>query len=89
MTPSVSKSEPSFNPKGFWRGPSWIAINWFIFKGLLNYGLTDVAYDILEDSVELLEGAGFREFFDPDTGEGLGADDFTWGALVVDMIDSF
>lgn len=88
MVPSVAMSEPSYDPVGFWRGPTWIGVNWFIFHGLINYGYIDVAERVLESSAELLEKSGFREYYNPDTGEGLGAQEFTWGALVVDMIET-
>lgn len=83
--PTVSQDEPSYDPKGFWRGPVWIATNWFIYKGLLNYGFNDIAEDIKKSSIKLIEKSGFREQFNPHTGEGMGAKDFTWGTLIVDM----
>lgn len=83
--PTVSLDEPSFDPQGYWRGPTWIAINWFVFQGLLNYGFKDIAKEIYRISNYLIETKGFREQFDPQTGEGLGAQDFTWGGLIVDM----
>lgn len=85
MIPTVSMDEPSFNPKGFWRGPVWISTNWFIFKGLINYGFSKEAQNILKSSTDLIEKSGFREQFDPQTGEGMGAKNFTWGGLVLDM----
>jgi len=83
--PTVSIDEPSFHSEGFWRGPVWIATNWFIYKGLKNYGFNDIAKQIKESSIRLIQKSGFREYFDPLTGEGLGAQNFTWGALVTDM----
>ena len=83
--PTVSLDEPSFNPNGFWRGPVWMATNWFLFKGLINYGFNERANIIKENSIRLLETAGFRERFNPLTGEGIGAKNFTWGGLVIDM----
>jgi glycogen debranching enzyme len=88
MVPTVAMTEPSYDPDGFWRGPTWIGVNWFVFHGLLNYGYHDVAERVLESSVELLERSGFREYYNPDTGAGLGALDFTWGTLVVDMFEA-
>ena len=87
LLPTVSLDEPSFDPAGFWRGPVWIGTNWFVFRGLLRYGRTDVALRVLESSMALLERSGFREYFNPETGEGYGAEQFTWGALVVDMLE--
>src|SRR5258708_469716 len=86
LVPTVSKAEPSFDPQGFWRGPVWASTNWFVYQGLLNYGAKDVAQKVLDSSLKLLEKSGFREQFNPQTGEGLGAKDFTWGGLVVDML---
>lgn len=88
LTPSVSQGEESFDPKGFWRGPSWVAINWFIHQGLLHYGLKVEAGRVLNDTLALIDQSGFREYYHPHTGEGLGAKDFTWGALVIDMLDN-
>lgn len=83
--PTTAIDEPSFDPKGFWRGPTWIAVNWFIYKGLINYGFTEIAKEIKESSKNLIAKSGFREYFNPETGEGLGAKNFTWGGLVTDM----
>lgn len=83
--PSTALDEESFDPGGFWRGPTWIAVNWFIYKGLINYGFRKIAQRIKESSLELLSKSGFREYFNPLTGQGMGAKNFTWGSLVVDM----
>jgi hypothetical protein len=32
-------------------------------------------------------GAGLREYYDPFTGRGMGAVDFSWSALVMEMVD--
>ncbi|HEU4677415.1 MAG TPA: trehalase family glycosidase [Candidatus Paceibacterota bacterium] len=83
--PSVSRREPSYTDDDLWRGPTWAAANWFIYKGLLNYGYDDVASTIRERTIELLDRSGFREFYNAETGEGYGAHEFTWGGLVLDM----
>lgn len=90
--PTTSLQEPAFDsrdiPGGLnWRGPVWIGTNWFIYKGLMNYGFNDLAKQIKESSIALIEKSGFREYFDPTTGEGFGAKDFTWGGLIIDMIE--
>jgi hypothetical protein len=33
----------------------------------------------------LIERSGFREYYDPFTGEGHGAREFTWSGLLIDM----
>lgn len=88
LLPTVSLDEPSFQAKGdLWRGPVWFAPNWFVFHGLRNFGFEKQAQRILDSTVGLLEKSGFREYYDPHTGEGLGARDFTWGGLVLDMLE--
>ena len=40
------------------------------------------------DIAKLVEKSGFREYFQPETGAGLGAHDFTWAAaLYLDLVD--
>lgn len=83
--PTVSVSEPTFDPLGFWRGPVWMSTNWFVYKGLLKYGFVTEAEKIREQSTELIKKNGFKEQFHPITGNGLGAENFTWGAIILDM----
>lgn len=83
--PTVAKNEPSYEPLGFWRGPTWMAVNWLLFRGLMSYGFHDIAQHIFQQSLALIQKSGFREYFHPETGEGGGAHDFTWGTLIVDM----
>lgn len=86
--PTVAINEESYSPGGFWRGPVWMATNWFIYKGLLKYGMTEDAERIRESSLSLIREHGFREQFDPMTGKPAGAEKFTWGALVFDMFEN-
>lgn len=86
MLPTTAVSEPSFDPlDGFWRGPVWMASNWFIYQGLKRYGFADAAKRLREQSIALIELSGFREQYHPITGAGFGAEHFTWGGLVLDM----
>jgi len=86
--PTVAIDEVSFDPKGFWRGPVWMATNWFIVKGLQEYGFNKQAKKIIDHSLELIKKSGFREQFNPLTDEGYGAHNFTWGCLVMDMLEN-
>jgi len=85
--PTVSADSLKFNPKRYWRGPVWINMNWFVAKGLENYGFKSYADYIKEKTVELMNKSGFREYFNPYTGEGYGADNFSWSAaLTLDIM---
>ena len=87
--PSVPASNLKFmpgNPGGFiWRGPSWINTNWFLSRALRRHGYPELANEIVNKSHECIEKSGFREYYHPYTGEGLGAKDFGWSTLILDM----
>ena len=82
---TTSKQEPAYRPKRFWRGPIWFAPHWFMHKGLTAYGFHKEAAWIHDRSRALVEVNGFREYFNPETGRGYGARNFTWGGLALDM----
>jgi hypothetical protein len=89
--PSVAMNEAAFVPgisgeKLVFRGPTWMNTNWYLSRGLRHHGRPDLARAIEQRSADLVEGAGFREYYDPLTGEGHGARDFSWTALVLDML---
>ena len=87
--PSVSSSEPKFfpgNPHGFiWRGPTWLNTNWFLSRALRHHGYPHLAYEIVAKSHALVEGQGYREYYNPYNGEGYGARDFGWSTIILDM----
>lgn len=70
---------------GFWRGPVWMAPNYFIQQGLLRYGFKKEADKIKDLSINLIKNSGMREHYDPDSGTGYGAEKFTWAGLVLVM----
>ncbi len=84
--PTVAVNERKFSAKGYWRGPMWMNINWMLHRGLTRYGLKAVAAELLEKTIAAVRKSGFREYYNPITGEGLGAKQFGWSTLVADMI---
>lgn len=88
--PSVAINEQSFDldsvwPWPNWRGPIWLAIHWFVCKGLRRYQMNDEADQLRQQTIQLIEKSGFREFYNPFSGEGYGAEGFTWAGLTLDM----
>ena len=85
--PSVPLSSSYYNPIHYWQGPMWLNTNWLIIKGLENYGYTKEAKHIREQSIAALDLSGPYEYFNPQSGDGLGAKDFSWTAsLGLDLI---
>lgn len=72
--------------KMLWRGPTWMATNWFIVKGLRNHGRDDIADTIVGKMVEMIDKWGFREYYNPETGEGYRRQNFGWSTLIVDLL---
>lgn len=84
--PSVSRSEPAYRPDAYWRGNVWAPANWLIIQGLRRYGYQDVADELTRRFVQLVETAGFREYFNPETGQGYGPQLQSWTTLVIDLL---
>jgi glycogen debranching enzyme len=88
--PSVAMNEPSFRPGWHrfrcWRGPSWINTAWLLVPALYRHGYVADAERILLACLELVEREGFREYYNPLTGQGLGARNFGWSTLLVDLL---
>jgi hypothetical protein len=92
--PSVAASEPSYEPGGnrgpvrrYWRGPTWVNAAWLLWQGLRRLGYEEAAARLARGIVGAVEREGLREYYDPRTGTGLGARDFAWSALAVELAD--
>jgi hypothetical protein len=84
--PSVPVNSFWFQPKLYWQGPTWVNINWLIIDGLKRYGFKEHAAALRESTLEMIQKSGCYEYFDPLTGEGAGAADFSWtAALAIDL----
>jgi hypothetical protein len=91
---SVAASEPAFEPgvggrllRRYWRGPTWINAAWLLWLGLVRLGYEEPARQLGEVLTETVLGAGLREYFDPRDGTGLGATDFAWSTLILELAE--
>jgi hypothetical protein len=57
-----------------------------MFNSFKANGFEKEANGLFNSIKALIEKSGFREFYNPNTGVGYGAYDFTWSGLVVDMM---
>lgn len=79
---STAPRDPRFDRRRYWRGPVWAVVNFMIGEGLREAGHMALAERVRGDTRELIERAGFFEYFDPLDGSGLGGPDFTWTAAM-------
>ncbi len=87
--PSYDLTAPDLDLHRYWRGPAWINTSWLVWQGLRRAGQDELAARLARSMVRLVSEAGFREYFDPLTGQGLGASDFSWSAaLAIDVLDT-
>jgi glycogen debranching enzyme len=86
--PTVERRDLSFYPGQtpfLWRGPVWSFVNWFLYRVLRARGLPDEAKALRDSLSALVQRSGFGEYYDPLSGRGHGAQDFTWAGLLLDM----
>ena len=92
--PSVALNEPAFSLREhfdglrrYWRGPTWINSAWLVWRGLVRLGYDEYAANIARAITDTVSREGLREFYDPHDGRGMGAHDFAWSALALDLLD--
>jgi hypothetical protein len=92
--PSVSAAELGFSatdggwlgPRRYWRGPTWINAAWLVWLGLIRLGYEDRAAGLAQRLASAIGAAGLREYYQPYTGAGMGAVDFGWSSLVLELL---
>jgi hypothetical protein len=93
--PSVSAQERTFEPrrwKGplrrlYWRGPTWVNAAWLLWIGLLRLGYVVEAAEMASRLAGAVGREQLWEFYDPERGDGLGAREFGWSALIAELAE--
>ena len=85
---TTAMDEPTFNPKGFWRGDIWPPTNYLISLGLNRYGYYDIARELTDKMLQLVEKHDGRSFerYDGTKGIPLGVRDYCWGVTIWSMV---
>ncbi len=94
--PSVPPTEPSFSTRedGFlwirryWRGPTWINAAWLIWLGVVRLGYREQADELARRLAVAVKANRLREYYSPYTGRGMGAVDFAWSSLILELINT-
>ncbi len=85
--PSVPTDAPEFEADRYWKGPTWVNVNWMIVQGLAACGEHETAEELRRRTLDLVEGAGFAEYFSALTGHAIGIGNFSWtAALTLDLL---
>jgi len=85
----LAKDHLAFESMLLWRGHCvWANINWGLALALEQYGERKASRELARRFARLVLREGFREFYDSRTGRGMGAKNFTWPALVLDLCEA-
>jgi hypothetical protein len=79
---SLDRDHPELAPRNYWRGPVWANVTWLCALGLELGEEPESAAELRGRMLRAVEGGGMREYFEPDSGRGLGAQDFAWTAAL-------
>ncbi len=93
--PPMAIDEPSFSLREhfeglrrYGRGPTWVNSAWLLWRGVVRLGYEEQAATLARGITETVAREGLREFYDPRDGRGMGAEDFAWSALALELVDS-
>jgi len=85
IIPTVSRSDPHYDPATMWRGPVWVNINYFFIEALLQVGRDNLAGTLRDKTLQLvMNHPSLYEYYNAETGKRPedAADIFGWTAAV-------
>ncbi|HEY2651149.1 MAG TPA: hypothetical protein VGI50_04450, partial [Solirubrobacteraceae bacterium] len=71
----------------YWRGPTWINSAWLLWLGLIRLGYDEQAAELARRVGGAVLSSGLHEYYDPYTGRGMGAPNFAWSALAIELAE--
>jgi Mannosylglycerate hydrolase MGH1-like glycoside hydrolase domain len=92
--PSVAGDDPTFSRRDlgklrlrrYWRGPTWVNSAWLVWLGLLRLGYRRQADELARRVSAAVSTSALREYYDPYTGAGMGARQFGWSSLIMELL---
>ncbi len=84
----VHLDEPSYDPRRYWRGPAWPQLTYLMWVSATSGRLADLGAELVRSMTAGASRSGFAEYWDPDSGDALGAVPQSWTALSCVMAES-
>jgi len=78
-------AHPLYQPDSYWRGPAWPQLTFLAVQACRRWHLDDLATKLSEQGKQAIVHSGWSEYWNPETGRGLGARPQTWSALAAAM----
>lgn len=82
---NVARDQPSYDPGAYWRGAAWPNMSYLLWLAARRGDHTVVADQIARNTIAGAEASGWAEYWNPETGAGLGAAPQSWTALAAVM----
>lgn len=82
---NVARTHPAYDPGTYWRGPAWPPLSYLFGIALRRWGRTDEGTVVGRSTVAAALANGWAEYWNPETGAGLGAAPQTWTGLALLM----
>jgi hypothetical protein len=81
----VLTSDPAYSPTQYWRGPAWPQLNFLATLAARRCGDEGQANALADSTKRSCVQSGFAEYWNPETGHGLGARPQSWAAVAAAM----
>jgi len=78
-------THPLYLPNSYWRGPAWPQLEFLAIQACRRWGQDDLATQLSERSKQGIARSDWAEYWNPETGSGLGARPQTWASLAAAM----
>jgi hypothetical protein len=85
---NVARSHPAYDPGMYWRGAAWPNISYLLWLAMLRWDRTEAAAAVARMTLAGARSSGWAEYWNPETGAGLGARPQSWTGLVLPMLVS-
>lgn len=82
---NVARSHPAYDPGMYWRGAAWPHLNYLFWLALLRWNRVPQARALARATHTAAMASGWAEYWNPETGEGLGAIPQSWAGVVAAM----
>lgn len=82
---NVARSHPAYDPETYWRGPAWPPLNYLFWLAENRWNRNSAADRLARETEAAAVQSAWAEYWNPDSGHGLGAIPQTWTGLVIAM----
>ena len=82
---NVARHHAAYDPGSYWRGAAWPQLNYLFWLAQRRWGREEQAGALAARTLEGANASGWAEYWNPETGEGLGAVPQSWTGLVLAM----